>query len=72
MKIDIWNNLELGWGIYDILKMLHAAKSEVSVCEIGGFGFHGSDSNLSRYFHHILLGFSDSSKGLYSTTYIYM
>jgi hypothetical protein len=50
-----------------------------SGCKIGGsglesrrVGFHGSDPNLSRDFHRIWLGFSNSWKGLYPSTYIYV
>jgi hypothetical protein len=40
--------------------MLQATKPEVLIWEIGGFGFHGLDPNLSQDFHYIWLGFSDS------------
>jgi hypothetical protein len=53
-------DLEVRQGSYGILKMLQAAKLEIPVLETGGFGFHRSDLNQSRDFHHIWLGFSNS------------
>jgi hypothetical protein len=51
--IYVTHDLELIRESCDILKMLYAAKSEVSVWETGGSDFHGSDLNLSQDFHHI-------------------
>jgi hypothetical protein len=66
------HSLELGRGSYDILKILQIEKLEIPVWEAGGSGFFGSDSNLSRDFHRIWLGFSDSWKGLCPPAYIYV
>jgi hypothetical protein len=66
------HDLELGRGSYDILTMLQAAKPEVPIWESGGSDFHESNPNLSRDFHRIWLGFSDSWKGLCPAAYIYV
>jgi hypothetical protein len=66
------HDVELESGSYGILKMLQAAKPEVSVWETEGSGFHGSDPNLSRDFYYIWLEFSDSWKELCLAAYIYV
>jgi hypothetical protein len=54
------HDLDIGQESYDILKMFHAVKLEVPIWKTRGSGFHRSDPNLTRDFHHIWLGFSDS------------
>jgi hypothetical protein len=71
IKMDIWST----WFGPRTRKLWHfenAAKPEVPVWETRGSGFQGSDPNLSRDFHRILLGFSDSCKGLCLPDYIYV
>jgi hypothetical protein len=62
-KCFILQEYELKLNIWSIHDEALVETITMNIWNTGGSSFHESDPNMSRYFHHIWLGFSINGKG---------